>query len=449
MSGLETRHYRIRLITPLFGGGVEPGEADTSFPIRATSIRGQLRTWWRVLYGSRLGDNMWQREEEIFGSTEFLSPLKVTVLDQPTLDLIDPANPEYGGRFGPIAYALFSAVDKKQKVAKEGIEFRLQISWDNPKGLEIRRAAQNEQRRKDRKKPLPSVIKDISDEIQGAISGWLAFGGLGARTRRGGGSVFCRELGQTKLPSIPGKVLLGPSLPNAIEAWKFSVAAYQEFRQTPRGKKHSKTIQNGRTVQVPGRSHWPEADSIRHVTGCSLKPGRETPTGDAPVDENPHDHSQPVVPQELLPAFPKGVLGLPINYHFADGPGKDRDRKPNPGNPKKDPQDVQLVAVILDASGGLVRLDRMLSPVITRPLWMNGKWHPAVIVLDQRWPAGLMFRLEGKNAKAGGGDISLEIPMDQVVSQSLGVLRPMRGKSSAIAALMTFLSTKGFTEFVQ
>ena len=33
------------LITPMFGGGVTPGEVDRDLPIRAGALRGQLRFW--------------------------------------------------------------------------------------------------------------------------------------------------------------------------------------------------------------------------------------------------------------------------------------------------------------------------------------------------------------------------------------------------------------------
>lgn len=42
------RIYEIELITPMFGGGVLTRENDPSFPIRPTSIRGQLQFWWRA-----------------------------------------------------------------------------------------------------------------------------------------------------------------------------------------------------------------------------------------------------------------------------------------------------------------------------------------------------------------------------------------------------------------
>src|SRR5260370_9973451 len=45
----QVREYE--LITPLFGGGVTPNEADPVTPIRGTEIRGHLRFWWRACRG--------------------------------------------------------------------------------------------------------------------------------------------------------------------------------------------------------------------------------------------------------------------------------------------------------------------------------------------------------------------------------------------------------------
>ncbi|MGH9340597.1 MAG: type III-B CRISPR module RAMP protein Cmr1 [Acidobacteriota bacterium] len=122
-SGRTTRKYRISLIMPLFGGGAEAGNPDETLLIRGTAIRGHLRHWWRATIGRRLGDGMWQREEEIFGSTEFPTPLTVHVLDRPHLHLVDPSD---GDKFGP-TYALFSAIENQRRVAREGISFRLHL----------------------------------------------------------------------------------------------------------------------------------------------------------------------------------------------------------------------------------------------------------------------------------------------------------------------------------
>jgi len=108
--GGETREYQIRLITPLFGGGVAAGETDSTLPIRGTSIRGQLRHWWRLTGGHALGERMWQREEEIFGSTEFPSPLTVRVLNWSKNEQFDPSDRNIVPQFSSVAYALFPAI---------------------------------------------------------------------------------------------------------------------------------------------------------------------------------------------------------------------------------------------------------------------------------------------------------------------------------------------------
>jgi hypothetical protein len=91
-------------------------------------------------------------------------------------------------------------------------------------------------------------------------------------------------------------------------------------------------------------------------------------------------------------------------------------------------------------------IDRMSSPVITRPLWYEGKWHPGVIILDQDIPYGLRFRLAGRRARANGDDLSYDVPLDRVMNPALGVLRPMRNQASALHALRDFLKANSFRE---
>jgi CRISPR-associated protein Cmr1 len=377
---------------------------------------------------------MWQREEEIFGSTEFPSPLEVRIVKQPSVQLVDPS---YGDRFGPIAYALFSAIENKQSVVKEGIVFCVRMSWEKEEGLKARRRAQNEQRRRNRRPTLPESVEDISDDVGAALKAWCSFGGLGARTRRGCGAVFCNEL-TSSVPDLPGEVITGGPESNAMDAWKAAVQIYRDFRQSPRGRRHPKTLRSGRTVNVPGRSHWPEADSIRKITGSSLKPSRQSSTN-VPRDEDPNDHSAPVVPPETLPAFPRAALGLPINFHFADGPGRSR-----PGIPNADPQDVQLVPIGPDGADG----DRMSSPIITRPLWRGGKWYPCIVILDQR-VSDLHVRLVGKCARSDGEDLSYDLLPKHIADRSLGVLRPMGGRASALDAFRDFVQRRGFHEMTR
>ncbi len=430
-AGRITKEYRISLVTPLFGGGVEPGQPDETFPIRATSIRGHLRYWWRVMVGCELGGGMWQREEEIFGSTNFPSPLSVRVIERPQIQCVDPT---YGEKFGPVAYALFPAVENRQQVVKEGVAFRLEVTWHDVDGLQSLRRVQNACRKRNGEPLLPDTIEDIGADITLALEAWCAFGGLGARTRRGCGAVFCEMLA-TRLPPFPGTILVGQSQTNALAAWKESVKAYRDFRQSPRGRKHQKTI-GFKTVTVPGRSHWPEADSIRTISGSALRGAPHIGSTGVPADEDTQDHSVPVVPEALLPAFPRAILGLPINFHFADSPGKDR-----PGQPNRDPQDTQLLPVLPK-----MEADRMSSPVITRPLWLAGGWCPAVMILKQTIADGLRLRIVGKRARADGTDLSHDLSLERVINPSLAVLRPMRGHASALDALCDFLRFNGFRE---
>ena len=78
-----TSEYRISLVTPLFGGGVEPGTPDETLPIRGTAIRGQLQFWWRATRGAGIATakELSARHAEIWGTTDKASPVEIDVRD--------------------------------------------------------------------------------------------------------------------------------------------------------------------------------------------------------------------------------------------------------------------------------------------------------------------------------------------------------------------------------
>jgi len=435
----QIRHFKIKLITPMFGGGATVGIVDTDFPIRSTAIRGHLRGWWRLVHGHSLGDKMWRREEEIFGSTEFPSPVTVSVKKLTEVRMLDAA--KKGVLSVKEAYALFPAIENKLFVTEEGLEFEITVQIASEGELKRCRDAQNKRRTKAKQSILDKSIVPIEDDVTKALSAWLNFGGIGGRTRRGCGAVYCEDF-KGKFPQLLARTFLGPAKDSPIEAWGSALEAYRIFRQEPRGRKHDKVLQNGNTIIVPGRSHWPEADSIRKITGCSLKPPAGTLSGEIPADIDTHDHSNPVVPSNLLPSFPKAVLGLPINFHFADCPPKGQNASVN-----HDPKDVKLYPMLRAKNGDMKKADRMASPVITRPLYKENKWYPAIIIFNQSLPEGMRFRLEGQNAFFDGKSFE-DLAFDKVVHGSLGKIEPMRGKSNAIDALIDFLGdqNRGFKE---
>lgn len=64
---MPTVHYRLKTITPWFLNGPDPRSPE----LRAASVRGQLRYWFRAIEGARTADlqQLWQLESNIFGST--------------------------------------------------------------------------------------------------------------------------------------------------------------------------------------------------------------------------------------------------------------------------------------------------------------------------------------------------------------------------------------------
>src|SRR5262249_29154025 len=77
--GRLTHDYRIRLITPMFGGGIVPGEIDRTDPIRGTAIRGHLQFWWRATRGAGCATTgaLIEKHAEVWGGPEKSSPIDV------------------------------------------------------------------------------------------------------------------------------------------------------------------------------------------------------------------------------------------------------------------------------------------------------------------------------------------------------------------------------------
>jgi len=458
----ESRTSVVQLVTPMFGGGVGSGHPDPVTLIRPTSIRGHLRFWWRVTRGARFKSvsELKRYETVIWGDTEFPSPVWVSVerVDTPRDRYRRP--PTYGfAKFGAEAYALFSAKQNNSTLCKEGIKFELTLRW--PKQARFGQLLQAENRRRretGRRDLLPELT--LEEELMAALTAWLNFGGLGARTRRGCGALHCRDQLIRPPRSMPGVRVLRKKqqAEEALDAWMESIKVYQAFRQGFRGPLHRKTLRSGKPVEVPGRSYWPEADSIRNLTGCALAPGLGTHYKAVDPGINTVDHRDRIVPEELLPAFPRAALGLPIIFHFADGPGRDKEKRPRPAVPHLDPTDVELLPVPVDDHGNPIRKDhrvvtfsRMASPVITRPLHWHNHWYAGLIILDHSQLGSFGALLRGNRARivnARVADLEEFIPASKIVGTSLNVLKPMQERDNALDAFIAFANKpeNGFEE---
>lgn len=188
VTGTKTKTYSIHLVTPLFGG-VEAGKNDPVTLIRGASIRGQLRFWWRASRGAKFQSvtELGKREGEIWGTSKTPSLVSIEVRSiqigkqnrwaeyKPdhknggVRSLPDPNHPDFP------KYALFPFQGKteRKRGVREVIEQPATVIWIASFELGVSWSDTN-----------------VEKDVEAAIWAWVNFGGLGARTRRGCGTLF-------------------------------------------------------------------------------------------------------------------------------------------------------------------------------------------------------------------------------------------------------------------
>jgi len=432
---IHIRSYQI--ITPLFGGGVEPQHADPITIVRASAIRGHLRFWWRATQGGRYGRDglarMKQDEDALWGSTSSPSMAQVEVRNVKPGILITKAGGNSGFFFGdpvrsPISYAAFPLRQTTGRAEPGGLSF----------GVEFQLAV-----------TLPTD-RARRQQVIAALWAWETFGGLGARTRRGFGALKCthvkgvtdagpwqpsrndehtvtawlREclehfvqpgegpenvpmLDRTLLPTLGRqrnfnvnqfeekmRQLLTDSrcppaqvsnwLP-ALVAWYYPLEQMRRFRQTR---------YNNNRGQPFGRSYWPEPDEIRWCYPKGFR-GR---------------HAQPQPPnRRRTNKFPRAAFGLPIVFQFKDQ--------------AIDPPQTTLQGI---------HHDRLASRLILRPLaCADGNFVSMALVLKAPAlpPGGL--RLVGAGQPAG-------INTNPLTAQEAG-FQPLNGNPDVLQAFLDTL----------
>ena len=341
----NSRILPLTIMTAYYGGGVEGGVCDSQLPFRPASIRGHLRWWWRATCGAAYLDHAALRESEgkIWGATDQVSPVKIEVL-RPQLGSAILAKRQESGRwvFEQPAYALFPAQsDVTRTIYKRG-SFDLKLTYP----------------------------EKFAADVDAALSAWITFGGLGARTRRGVGSLYSKDLlipanGLSSIcspeadPAVRqwsvlrgGRLIVGQPM-SWEQAWIKGVEALKAFRQNRNP---------GDGPNRPGRSRWPEPDAIRRARG-----------------ERSGRHSQDVTHDNY---YPRSAMGLPIVFHFKDA-----------GDPQPDNM------LVIDAHA-----DRMASPVILKPVAIDAnRAVPICLILNApRLPRKLLLQ------RSGGPDLSVE-----------------------------------------
>ena len=333
---------RCTLITPMFGGGVKLGEVDREMPIRASALRGQLRFWWRLLHrAGKESSDPFVAESKLWGGISSEGPRASRVtLQVKSAKHRGPGNTSARSADDPVsdqqlirrskldypAYALILEPKDDPALLQAGYSFELVLRF--------------------KKTATPRQQEEVIE----AMRWWASFAGVGARTRRGLGAVKVAsdDVGLTpvtaeEVEARGGWIVTGQRDRDAIEAWKDAVGALQRFRQ---GKDVGRNPGQGKR---PGRSRWPEPDTIRHVTGTN-----------ATAHEPEHRAAEGF--------YPRAAFGMPIVFHFKD---------------RGDPRDQ-----VLNPDGH----DRMASPLILRP-WFDGRQYRPVALLLPGWKERLSVRV--------------------------------------------------------
>lgn len=348
-EGIITQVRTYRLITPLFGGGVEAGKYDPITPIRGTAIRGHLRFWWRACRGGKFGgslDAMKAAEDAIWGAaanTETgTGPSQVQVVVQVANDGKDvhpfevvpdknnKPQTKPDAKSSVPAYAAFPLQPTREELrdgyvgmptraVRKGISFSLTITF-------------SEQHRAD---------------VEAALWAWETFGGIGARTRRGFGALWLERVMEQERPvqidrprdshavetwirqklkehvfdgSYPDNVphlssktrfeVVSQTQQSVSGEWNALIEKLQKFRQQRRNKEGNPNSY--------GHSDWPEPNAIRRKVGRNAR--------------GPHANRR-------VDAFPRAQFGVPIIFHMPhdddmsitlQGEGKDKDRLASP-----------------------------------------------------------------------------------------------------------------------
>jgi CRISPR-associated protein Cmr1 len=338
---LVTQERRYELITPLFGGGVEPGECDVLTPIRGTEIRGQLRFWWRATRGGRFDGDlkaMKSREDEIWGAASVGDTHRVS---QVSLEVVFRGMTESDEDDENLDQP-FTVIRKRGKATAERREGSLVPAYLafplQPSAEEAEEILRSGSLTKSVRHNLSFTLKisfraDQRTEIEASLWAWETFGGIGARTRRGFGALslngiiennkeIARDLPVFKavkpwiqkrlkdfdvkgewpchVPHLPdiGRFKVtkavqahgqGGNKPRALEVLAYFDGKLRSFRQS----RYNKRLGISRDDPY-GLSRWPEAEEIRRRFNL---PSRNSEV-------------------RGIKKFPRAKLGLPIIFHL-------------------------------------------------------------------------------------------------------------------------------------
>jgi len=444
-SDSKTQTYEIQVVTPIFGGGVEAGVNDPVTLIRPSSIRGHLRFWWRATRGAKYTTiaELRQREGEIWGTTDNPSPVRIEVVVEEHDDPFECARYDWDKnmRRGEGGHRLkWSAPFNVQNSSLPYILFPFQgKSKDSNDPKDPAKMIRSARFKLVARFSSPND-NSIKKDVEAATWAWVNFGGIGARSRRGCGALYCtkyctksHQLDPDFTPSscqnfeewlnrrithyelaLPSTSRDWPTLgriylsrkdgPNPISCWDECVYVMKTIRQGVDLGRDSKS--RGR----PGRSRWPEPESVRNLVLKQKGLTTRSPKW------HPPDRRMPDI------AFPRAEFGMPIIIEIR-GEGL---------KPTLQPREDH---------------DRMASPLILRPIGFSDGSFASMIVRLNTSPLDSAYLKPGKSDLESGYPISASEIADPGLSAFPDSPRHKFGTTgSALDALVSFAESRGFVE---
>jgi CRISPR-associated protein Cmr1 len=223
---MQRETFQVEIVTPCFLGG-----ARDQAEWRGASIRGQLRWWFRAVAGARFAGDLDQvrvAEEEIFGSTQRSSAVRISPSRGPE------AEKGTGGEA-----LLDDSVTAEELAERWGDSSRATVNrlrlQQSPRSNPLHYLAYGPVSRGRLERPLLPSHTLVSFTLQWmrepdsmeifslALHGWLCLGGIGARSRKGFGSLHLQGFDRKAFEDEVRKLLaLGRGFPGEPEWTCFS-----------------------------------------------------------------------------------------------------------------------------------------------------------------------------------------------------------------------------------
>jgi hypothetical protein len=199
----------VELITSMLGGGVEPRKHDPHCWLRAASVKGQLRFWWRALYGHKFSTQkeLWEAEGRIWGRAASFGENGKVLGGPGIVALCVRALPRLDGTTGPKTRPYPQEVG----TASAYLLFPAQETEGDPPRVPPAPAADLVLPGERAELTLRFVLgtEDDRQQVRASLSAWLVLGGVGSRTRRGVGAVAARgePPAELQIPSSRAKLV--------------------------------------------------------------------------------------------------------------------------------------------------------------------------------------------------------------------------------------------------